>query len=217
MLLTNHLSNFLNANRNPQLHTILLVTPTGKLLSSSSPLPSSTLRNQATLACSLWELYTPLVEDGTVQASLPSDNHEQELEPSTDRKDISSILIQLDHGIMIIRALKCSLFLVSIGLPPSSTNSTPQQPLSQGLGFLTLHPSAPSSQLDALNGAEDMGTVRSVRSETFADGISSAASDAGSANTGVGVNSLRQLRRQTEELGRCLDTELEGFLLSTSL
>jgi len=219
MLLTKHLSNFLNANRSPQLHTILLVTPTGKLLSSSSPLPSSTLRNQATLACSLWELYAPLVEDGTVEASLPSDGHEHESEPDTERKDLSSILIQLDHGIMIIRELKCSLFLVTIGLPPSSTTSPPPQlqHLSQGLGYLALHQSTQPSQLESLNGVEDRGGLHPVRSENFIDTISSAASDAGSANTGVGVHSIKQLRRQTEELGKCLDGELKGFSLSTTL
>ncbi|EKD13908.1 hypothetical protein MBM_08109 [Drepanopeziza brunnea f. sp. 'multigermtubi' MB_m1] len=70
MLLTKRLTVFLSQNTSPALPTLLLLSPTGKLLSSSSPSPASTLRTQATLACSLWMLYQPTTS--LLPSALPS-------------------------------------------------------------------------------------------------------------------------------------------------
>ncbi|EHK97276.1 hypothetical protein M7I_7006 [Glarea lozoyensis 74030] len=60
MLLTTPLTTFLSHNTTPQLPTLLLLTPSGLVLSSASPLPASLLRTQATAASTLPVLIRPL-------------------------------------------------------------------------------------------------------------------------------------------------------------
>lgn len=107
MLFTKNLTEFLSKNTNPTLPTLLLVSPAGKLLSSSSTLPASRLRTQATLSHSLWTLYFPSVS--FISAALPASEQE-----AADKHELSTITIQLTHGLMIIRALKCGLLFVAI-------------------------------------------------------------------------------------------------------
>ncbi len=158
MLLTKPLSTFLNANRSPHIHTLLLITPTGKLLSSSSSVPASLLRNQATIACSVWELYGPITSAGTISASLPpnpassSDDEDNNAHQSSD-PSVSSILIQLETGTMVIRALRCSLLFVVIG-PCPLASSTSARRLTQGLSYLSVQSatSPPASSHSQTNG-----------------------------------------------------------------
>jgi hypothetical protein len=58
LLLTKRLTSFLHANQTPQLPTLLLTTPTGKLLAHASPQPVSLLRTHATVAASLCAIHT---------------------------------------------------------------------------------------------------------------------------------------------------------------
>jgi hypothetical protein len=58
LLLTKRLTSFLHANQTPQLPTLLLTTPTGKLLAHASPHPVSLLRTHATVAASLCAIHT---------------------------------------------------------------------------------------------------------------------------------------------------------------
>ena len=202
MLLTKPLSTFLAANTTSQLHTLLLLSPTGKVLSSSSPSPASTLRTQATLACSLWALYHPFQSTTSplVSTSLPTSHI-----PQSSQQDLNSITIQLEFGIMCIRALKSGLLFVAIGPSPSTSTQSPY-PSSQHIA--SGHTSPPSSP-SALG--REHGSQLSLPGE-----MSGAVSDAGSVGTERSVvgASIWGVRRQAEELGRRLEGRLEGFGLS---
>ena len=198
MLLTKPLSTFLAAHTTPQLHTLLLLSPTGKVLSSSSASPASTLRTQATLACSLWTLYHPFPSTTfpLVASSLPTSNPL----PQSSNQDLNSITIQLEFGIMCIRALKSGLLFVAIG--PSPSSSTQHQQIG------SRHTSPPSSP-SALE--REHGSQLSLQGE-----MSGAVSEAGSMGTERSVvgASIWGIRRQAEDLGRRLEGRLEGFGLS---
>jgi hypothetical protein len=226
MLLTKPLSIFLNANRSPHIHTLFLVTPTGKLLSSSSSAPATLLRNQATIACSVWELYNPITSAGTISAALPSDSdsdsdsassrssdHDDDKDESAHRgadPAVSSILVQLETGTMVIRALRCSLLFVVIG--PSPPPSTSVRGLTQGVSYLSVQSatSPPASSHSQTNGE---GAERRL------DGGSASLNGLGG---GAGAPapagaSVKVVKRLAEELAECLDVELEGFTLSSGL
>lgn len=237
MLLTKPLTTFLNANRTAQLQTLAIITPAGKVLASSSSSPAPVLRAQATLACSLWALYSPLAANSTFSSALPapvdqpeagaesdsSSSSTQHLHgPRTADPDINSILIQLEHGNMLLRALRCGLIFVAVA-PPSSiaaashpSTSSPRPTAARlDLSHLSISAtSTPSSRGDSFINSEP-------RTESQLGGgvLSSAASDAGSSVTGGGGGgaSMRVLKRQTEELARWLEDELDGFSLSTAL
>jgi hypothetical protein len=237
MLLTKPLTTFLNANLTPYIHTLFLCTPTGKLLSSSSShIPASTLRAQATLACSIWNLYKPLTAAGTISAALPSshstdskhddDDKEEEEEDENEGgvaesdPNISSIIIQLDHGTMHVRALKCSLLFVVIGPSPSppSASSTSLRGLRQDLSYLSVASAAspPTSSHSVINGE---GTVerRQGSSSSNLNGLGSSAVSVTGSTSGAGSGSIKVLRKQAEELGKWLDGELEGFSLAAAM
>jgi len=220
MLLTKRLSSFLNSNTTPQLHTLLLITPTGKIVSSASPSPASTLRTQSTIACSIWPLYHPYDSKtkATVSSALPNGSS-----AAQDTQEISSITMQLEFGIMVIRPLKCGLLFVSIG-PSISSSSHPSQ-----LQFHTprSHASPPSSPPphgeahDALNQQLGRGEAQIAGLGGSSTTVGSTApSDAGSAgtNASVGMNttSILAVRRQADELGKVLDRNLSGLLLGSA-
>ncbi|KAG6204533.1 hypothetical protein E4U35_003324 [Claviceps purpurea] len=58
LLLTKRLSAFLKAKQNPQLPTLLLTTPQGKIVAYASPRPVAILRTHATVAASLVAIHT---------------------------------------------------------------------------------------------------------------------------------------------------------------
>jgi hypothetical protein len=216
MLLTKPLSTFLNANRSPHIHTLLLVTPAGKLLSSSSSAPASLLRNQATVACSVWELYGPIAAAGTIGVALPStsassDDDEDYSAHRTADPGVSSILIQLETGTMIIRALRCSLLFVVIG--PSPASQTGVRGLTQGVSHLSMQSatSPPASSHSQTNGE---GAER--RQEGSFANFNGLGGGGGGAAAPTGA-SIKVVKRLAEELAKCLDVELEGFTLSSGL
>ena len=219
MLLTKRLSAFLANSTSPQLQTLLLLAPTGKLLSSASPSSASVLRTQATLACSLWNLYHPFptTTSSFVSSSLPS------AVASPYDNDLNSITIQLSQGIMVVRALKSGLLFVAIG--PSTSVSHSPHPSSQ-----TLHPpthlripssqasppSSPSPQIDA-HGSQTSLNVAGLGGSNPAGGISAAPSEAGSVGTSASLGaptSIWGVRRQAEEVAKWLEGNLEGFVSS---
>jgi hypothetical protein len=189
MLLTKPLSTFLATHTSPQLPTLLLLSPTGKLLSSSSPSAASTLRTQATLACSLWTLYHPFqtTTSPLVASALPSSDLSQTL--SSNQEDLNAITIQLEFGIMCIRALKSGLLFVAIGL-------------SQQQGAGSRHTSPPASP----GMLEGHGSQLSLAGEL-------AVSEAATERSVVG-SSIWGVRRQADEVGRFLEERLEGFGMS---
>lgn len=209
MLLTKRLALFLSQNISPQLHTLILLSPTGKLLCSSSPSPASTLRTQATLAVSLWNLYHPLNISASILVASSSSTH-----PA--HNDLACITIQLEYGIMYIRSLVSGLLFVAIGpssIPSSSLPSlqllNAQQSPSIGEGS-TSPPLSPPLKQDEMHGSQ-------VSLQAHGEGtISGAGSEAGSAVTERGAHaSIWGVRRHAEEVGRLLEEKLGGFVLSS--
>lgn len=196
MLLTKPLTTFLHAQLAPQsnshLHTLVLCTATGKLLSTASPLSAAVLRNRATLASQLVDLYSPLAADGTIANALPDSDSDSISQSRQIDHELRSVLVQLEHGVMVIVVLRCGLLFIAIG------------GLGPVLGTVVDH-----LRLEA-----------ELRPSSAENGVrSSAASDAGSTGTGMGIGkgSVRVVRRQAEELAKWLDGELDGFVLSGSL
>jgi hypothetical protein len=235
MLLTKPLQTFLNANRTPYLDTLLLVTPTGKLLSSSSSLPASVLRAQATHACSIWALYKPIVKAGVISSALPNPEEEHEdsdnEDDSPDRsgaqgarsrveeEDLSSITVQLDKGVMIVQPLKCSLLFVAIGPSAAAIQNSASSTSLQGLRHEMSHLSVASAVGGGSPPASSHSEMGKQASHPNLAGLrSSGASTAGSSiRGGREGRALRMAKRQAEELGKWLDGELEGFQLPTVL
>jgi hypothetical protein len=170
MLLTKPLTTLLHHSLTPSLHTLLLLTPSGRLLSSASPHSASILRNQATLAISLWEIYAPLTADGTLDSALKGQDDEDSESPDDDEDsddsneqrrerelrrqrredqyqqniqshDLKSITIQLTNGILLIRALKCGLIFAGISSPHVSHPQPPSfSPTSSTYPFSSTSP-----------------------------------------------------------------------------
>jgi hypothetical protein len=203
--MSKRISTFLHANLSPQLHTLLLLTPTGKLLSSSSSAPASVLRHQSTLALSLWTLYSPFPGDA-IEDALPDGDQrqrgrdsERERERGRDR-GTKSILIQMEFGIMVIRRLRCGLLFVAIGPGPTTTGSANGIGSRSGINtpLLQSSPGTPERERDAGAGgiggsggeASETASVRSVK--------------------GLGIMGMRS---QAEALGDWLDGKLQGLML----
>ena len=219
MLLTKRLTTFLSQNATPQLPTLLLLSPTGKLLSSSSPLPASTLRTQATLACSLWTLYQPTASSlitSAIHVPQPSSSthprgSDATLSSTTTaaESDLATITIQLSHGVMVIRALSCGLLFVAIGASTLAASSPSQTLQASSLSQHTSPPSSPPAQGEGYNGEGAQGDLDAVRS--------GAPSDAASVtSTGSRTAGIMGAKRQAEEVARWLDGQLEGFQFSSA-
>lgn len=228
MLLTKRLSTFLHNNTTPQIHTLLLITPVGKLLSSASPSPASILRTQSTLACSLWNLYSPFQNTtaNLVSAAVPQSDGQRgggSAGNASSGKDINSIVIQLEHGIMVIRALKCGLLFVAIGHSSSSAQTQPpHSPQSHYQQFSVPHspqPSSPDPQSEAHHDPHENPLLLQLPIQTPTGSGSAPPSEAGSTITNASSGSpatIFGMKRQAEELAKWLDGKLEGFKLSPS-
>ncbi|KAE8453335.1 hypothetical protein EG329_011403 [Mollisiaceae sp. DMI_Dod_QoI] len=220
MLLNKRLTTFLSQNATPQLPTLLLLSPTGKLLTSTSPLSASALRTQATLACSLWVLYQPSIPS-LISSALPQVSHKSSQNDSRGSEstissastatatehELSTITIQLTHGVMVIRELSCGLLFVAIGSSPTPSSPHSSSHLLQG--GLGSHTSPPSSPSPAGNGEEY------AEGSTLIGRGSATASEAGSVRSVSGRTGIMGIRRQADEVGRWLDGQLEGFTLSS--
>lgn len=208
MLLTKPLTTLLSTSLSPPLTTVLLLTPSGHILSSASTLPSSTLRARATLALQIWDLYA--THPSTIPSALHQPPSPADAPPSAASStsssapapDLASIAVQLSAGILVIRALACGLLVCGLSSsPPQHADARPSSPRAhqQQRHMHFLHPSSPPPPLDGL--------------------ASSAASDAGSVATTVGGarpggRDVAVLRRRVEEVGKWLDGELRGFAIS---
>ncbi|KAH8684520.1 hypothetical protein BGZ60DRAFT_397726 [Tricladium varicosporioides] len=227
MLLTKPLTTFLSQNTSPQLPTLLLISPTGKLLSSSSPLPASALRVQATAACTLWNLYNPFQNTSdSISAALGNTNshttaYTTSSAATTNENDLSSITIQLSQGIMVIRALSCGLLFVAIGPttnPSSSTSSHTLLPPHTG----SSHTSPPSSPQPQHEGQEGIGERDHSGSSLAAIGSGGGGAPSESGSVGSSVVGARTqasilgIKRQADEVGRWLEGSLRGFNMSAA-
>ncbi|KAI1002072.1 hypothetical protein K3495_g6128 [Podosphaera aphanis] len=192
MLLTRNLTQFLTQNTTRAIPTMILLSPAGKLLSSSSPLPAARLRTQATLAYSLWTLYRPAV--ASITAALPHPVPSPDVEtilPSTSKTkhDLSTLTIQLSQAVLVIRALSCGLLFVAIGV----SNVAPSASLSAG--------SAKSSPSTSVR--EDGGGPKPSNDATS------------TSNTESPTACITETKLLSEEVAKWLDEQLAGFNLYT--
>ncbi|EPQ61529.1 Bgt-4716 [Blumeria graminis f. sp. tritici] len=150
MLLMRNLTQFLGQNTSATVPTLMLLAPTGKLLASASPMPASQLRTQATLAYSLWTLYRPSVSSivaalppATAASLAPASQLVSSPSGASAPPGISTITVQLDQGVMVIRALTCGLYFVAVGSSPTAplADITPDPPSENNAG--------PASSIDA--------------------------------------------------------------------
>ncbi|KFX88578.1 hypothetical protein O988_08969 [Pseudogymnoascus sp. VKM F-3808] len=209
MLLTKPLTTLLSSSLSSPVSTLLLLTPTGHILSAASALPSSVLRARATLALQIWGLYAS--NPSALSDALPSTSTNPENLETTDDDTsekppaVASVAVHLSAGTLVIRQLNCGLLVCGLSNPPaeSETPAHAGTPTGSQRGarpnYQAQHFLAPGSPLEGV--------------------ASSAVSDAGSVGT-VGRRGNRELailRKRVEEVGRWLDEELGGFAMSEGI
>lgn len=225
MLRTTAITHFFNANTSPHLDTLLLTTPSGKLLSLSSPLPVSALRTQATLASQLWSSYTQVARSSLLQASLPNASSSSVANQSRSTGQmLKCITIQLEHGTMVIRQLRCSLLFIVVGPSPpqrpqtaasiTSTNTTAVNS-SRNITptpYHTHHPTDPQSSAPPDHTID--GLLAGIGDRV---GGSSIRTTDTRPTSSMGIaTSMVILQRHAEELGNWLDGELANFELTAA-
>ncbi|KAI0907715.1 hypothetical protein F4824DRAFT_500795 [Ustulina deusta] len=195
LLLTKRLTAFLRANLSPQIHTSLLTTVAGKLLTHASPHSVATLRTQATVAASLWALYAAPSTGATIESALPSHS------PSVlvGKPTSSAITVQLAGAVVAIRHLRCGLLFICIGPPAESPGSaSPRHSHQQSRPMQT-----PQANLDS-QPSPPLGSPSEVESVTSTGATTASIATSNS----VGASAVVVMRRQAEELARCLNDRL---------
>ena len=205
LLLTKRLTGFLHANQSPQLPTLLLTTPHGKLLAHASPQPVGLLRTHATVAASLLAIHTS--SSVAVPSALPGAQTPDDpvASPSSDRNDGAvarsppaaaaapsgrllrsvkpvTITVQLSGGTVVVRRLKCGLLFVCIG--PAASHQPAVEPHENGEP--TLLPDSPSE----------------------VDSLASAGAQTTSSLDSAGASAVATLRKNAAEIARWLDDKL---------
>ncbi|KAI0450934.1 hypothetical protein F5B21DRAFT_407418 [Xylaria acuta] len=192
LLLTKRLTAFLRANLSPQIHTTLLTTVAGKLLTHASPHPVTTLRTQATVAASLWALYAAPATSSTIEGALPP-----HLSPAlVGTPTPSAITAQLTGAVVIIGYLRCGLLFICLGPaaePPDSAPHQQSRPIQPHQDNLEPQPSP------VLGSPSEVESVASTGAATTASIATT---------TSVGGSAVVAMRRQAEELARCLNDRL---------
>ncbi|MBE3047139.1 hypothetical protein IMZ48_32375, partial [Candidatus Bathyarchaeota archaeon] len=105
LLFTKRLTGFLATHLSPTTHTLLLTTPTGRLLAHASSAPASALRARATVAAGLVRMYS--------RPATPTHNHNHNAEG--EEKGPLCVTVQLEEGVFVVRVLRCGLLLVAVG------------------------------------------------------------------------------------------------------
>ncbi|KAI1116418.1 hypothetical protein F5Y14DRAFT_448934 [Nemania sp. NC0429] len=197
LLLTKRLTAFLRANLSPQIHTAVLSTAAGKLLTHASPQSVTTLRTQATVAASLWALYAAPSTGTAIEGALPSHPSSASARPPTQ----SAITVQLAGAIVVIRQLRCGLLFVCIGPVPEPLDSISlRHPHQQSRPVQTPQEHIEPQPSPLLGSPSEVESVASAGAATTAS-IATA--------TSVGGSAVVAMRRQAEELARCLDERLD--------
>ncbi|KAF2970990.1 hypothetical protein GQX73_g2584 [Xylaria multiplex] len=195
LLLTKRLTAFLRANLSPQIHTSLLTTVAGKLLTHASPHSVATLRTQATVAASLWALYSAPSTSASIETALPSHSSTLVGKPTS-----SAITVQLAGAIVAIRYLRCGLLFVCIGPPVESPGSaSPRPPHQQSRPMQTPQANSDSQPSPLLGSPSEAESVKSTGATTIASTVTT---------NSVGASAIVAMRRQSEELARCLNNRL---------
>lgn len=208
LLLTKRLNAFLNANQTPQLPTLLLTTSQGKLLAHASSQPVAVLRTHATVAASLLAIHTSssvAVPSSFPGSGSPPDDlavspghhsetddaaahsHDEDNDDSISRpakkqpqcvKPVT-ITVQLSHGTVIIRRLKCGLLFVCVGPSTHDPHTDAQRRL---------------EVTDVATSTSDGESLASAQTSTSLDSSADA--------------SVVTMRRYANELARWLDDKL---------
>ncbi|KAI0188819.1 hypothetical protein EV127DRAFT_117726 [Xylaria flabelliformis] len=191
LLLTKRLTTFLRANLSPHIHTTLLTTIGGKLLTHASPHPVATLRTQATVAASLWALYAAPNTSTTIEEALPPHSSTLVGTPTP-----SAITAQLAGAVVIIRYLRCGLLFICLGPVVEFPESAPHQ---QSRPVQTPQDNLEPQPSPLLGSPSEVESVASTGAATTASITTT---------TSVGASGVGAMRRQAEELARCLNDRL---------
>ncbi|KAH6696815.1 hypothetical protein F5X68DRAFT_232 [Plectosphaerella plurivora] len=184
----------------------------------SRPGSVTLLRTQATVAASLYALHSaasPAIPD-----ALPEDRTPGKKQQKKSPTKPLTITVQLSHGVMVIRRLKCGLLFVCIGPLGDAADSAAQHlgqagggGHSEGSGANNGGLSVPGMTTPRGHGhaspshmpASPSGdSVMSVGGVTTASIASAGSSVAGS----IGTAAVVSLRRHAEDLARWLDDKL---------
>ena len=124
LLLTKRLTSFLQLNLSPQITTLLLLSPDGKLLAYASqpPIPVATLRTHGTVAASLYTIHSNGADQDTIDAALPPGSRARRASRGSGGSSKSdgplAVTIQLESGtVLVIRRLRCGMLFVCMGSP----------------------------------------------------------------------------------------------------
>lgn len=141
LLLTKRLTSFLHLNLSATITTLLLLTPSGKLLAYASrpSIPIATLRTHATVAASLYAIHRSGTDRETIDAALgggtvhhPPARRTAGAAAADDDDGPLAVTIQLESGsVLVIRRLRCGMLFVCMGPPdhpppPPAASSRPQ-------------------------------------------------------------------------------------------
>lgn len=136
LLLTKRLTSFLQLNLSPQITTLLLLSPDGKLLAYASqpPIPVATLRTHGTVAASLYTIHSNGADQDTIDAALPPGSRARRTSrgsSSSKSEGPLAVTIQLESGtVLVIRRLKCGMLFVCMG-PPAGHDAQGSRPGTQ--------------------------------------------------------------------------------------
>ncbi|KAI1129361.1 hypothetical protein F5Y10DRAFT_156279 [Nemania abortiva] len=197
LLLTKRLTAFLRANLSPQIHTTLLTTVAGKLLTHASPHSVAALRTQATVAASLWALYTAPSTSATIDGALPPHSSSA----SVGKQAPSAVTVQLAGAVVVIRQLRCGLLFICLGPVTESLDSASvRHPHQQSRPVQTPQENLEPQPSPLLGSPSEVESVASTGAATTASIATT---------TSVGASAVVVMRRQAEELARCLNDKLD--------
>jgi hypothetical protein len=183
---------------------------------ASRPGSVTLLRTQATVAASLYALHSaasPAIPD-----ALPEDRTPGKRQQKKSPTKPLTITVQLSHGIMVIRRLKCGLLFVCVGPLGDAADPTSQhigQASGEGSGASANNGglSVPGMTTPKGHGhasPSHMPASPSGDSVMSAGGVTTASiASAGSSVAGsIGTAAVVSLRRHAEDLARWLDDKL---------
>ncbi|KAI6362202.1 hypothetical protein MCOR25_006274 [Pyricularia grisea] len=238
LLLTKRLSSFLQSNLSAHVHSALITTISGKLLSYASRQPVSTLRTQCTVAASIWAIQTAAAAEPRgghrrAQRGHERDDSEEEDEEEEEgsedgqsaRKGESALV-----GALPPSASAESVASARAGRPRSITVQLSGavvviRPLKSPLLFICIGPSSgavdsgaaaasdlPEEHAPAADGSGSPPQVTvsaAIGSPSETTSVLSAAPSTAATVTSVGASAAVLTRRHAEEMAKWLDDKLE--------
>ncbi|KUI69930.1 hypothetical protein VM1G_05628 [Cytospora mali] len=229
LLLTKRLTSFLHLNLSPQITTLLLLTPDGKLLAYASqpPIPVATLRTHGTVAASLYTIHSNGTDLDSIDGALPPGSRGSTASRRRRRSSVTTssgsgplaVTIQLESGVvLVIRKLKCGMLFVCMGPPSGDSHSRPgtQQhahhppPGENDAMAPNGHPPSTSSPPPPLTQPPTsvLGSPPETASILSAGTHATTQTTASSVMFGAGTAGVMATRRHAEELARWLDDKL---------